>query len=218
MRLRVTARSGLQIQAFAGGVFGENTYLVRSDSTAVVIDPGAAATQVREVMRRDGLSIAAIVLTHAHLDHIEGIPTIEAGMDVPIWLHPADRSLYDAVQSQAAAFGHRVPPLPEPTHVLEVRTAVEFDGMAFEVRHAPGHSPGHVILNLLGEDVVFCGDVVFRGSIGRTDLPGGDHRTLLASIREEVLTLDDNVRLLPGHGPETTVGVERASNPFLAAL
>jgi glyoxylase-like metal-dependent hydrolase (beta-lactamase superfamily II) len=164
-----------------------------------------------------GAELDAVVLTHAHLDHVEGVPVLrDYRADVPIRLHEADLPLYRAVDQQAAAFGLSAPRLPEPDRRLDVDQVIEV-GRAhrLRVRPAPGHAPGHVILIDDDAGVALVGDVVFQGSIGRTDLPGGDLRALMRSIRGEVLTLPDDTRLLPGHGPETTVAHERVGNPFL---
>jgi glyoxylase-like metal-dependent hydrolase (beta-lactamase superfamily II) len=157
-----------------------------------------------------------ILLTHAHMDHVEGIPAVKRELDVPILLHPADAPLYAAAPMQAQMFGLRMEPLPPVDGELVVGDAVRFGECALEVRFAPGHAPGHVIL--VGDGVALVGDVIFAGSIGRTDLPGGDFATLMRSIREQVLTLPDETTLHTGHGPDTTVGRERVSNPFVTGV
>ena len=208
----------MEIRAFTGGGFGENAYLVvcEGSSVAVVIDPGAAAPAVARVIVDEALEVQAVLLTHAHVDHVEGISEIRrVAPDVPIWLHPDDRDLYDAAPGHAAMFGMTVAPQPPPTHELGHGQRYEFGTCVFEVRFTPGHSPGHVIFVAPHESVAIVGDVVFAGSIGRTDLPGGSLRTLMASIREQVLTLPDETVLHTGHGPATSVGHERATNPFL---
>ncbi|RMH17997.1 MAG: MBL fold metallo-hydrolase [Gemmatimonadetes bacterium] len=208
----------MTIEAFAGGAFAENTYLLgREDrGEAVVVDPGAAAEQALRSARERGLEVRAILLTHAHLDHVEGIPAVRAAFpDAPIHLHPGDLVLYDAVQAQAAAFGMQAPRLPPIDAELEHGRRLRLLDLDIDVRFTPGHAPGHVLFHLPGHGVALVGDVVFAGSVGRTDLPGGDWRTLFESIRAHVLTLPDETRLLTGHGPETTVGHERRSNPFL---
>jgi glyoxylase-like metal-dependent hydrolase (beta-lactamase superfamily II) len=167
-------------------------------------------------IQADGLEPQAIVLTHAHLDHVEGVPDVRAAFpDLPIFLHPADGPLYDAVQGQAAMFGLSVRDLPPVTDPLSHGQVLGFGTCSLEVRHAPGHAPGHVILVSHRDGVAVVADVVFRGSIGRTDLPGGNFQQLIEAIREQVLTLPGDTRLLTGHGPETTVDLERTTNPFL---
>ena len=207
----------MKIRTFAAGDFAENTYLVELDDegTALVVDPGAGAPDLVEAVRSEGLELVAILLTHAHLDHVEGIPAILEEREAPVYLHPADRPLYEALPDQAAAFAVDLPALPAPDRELEDGQILEIGGWAFRVRHVPGHAPGHVLFWAEEAEVAFVGDVVFRGSIGRTDLPGGDFRQLMKSIREGVLSLPDGTRLLTGHGPETTVEMEREGNPFL---
>jgi hydroxyacylglutathione hydrolase len=208
----------VRVHTFSGGAFGQNGYLAvcESDGEAVVVDPGAAAAGMVRHLETVGTIPTAILLTHAHLDHIEGIATIRSDFpDVPIHLHPEDRPLYAAAPGQAAAFGYAMPDLPSPDHGLSVGDLITFGACSFEVRHTPGHSPGHVILYAAAAGLALVGDVVFAGSIGRTDLPGGDFSTLIASIRREVLTLPAETRLLPGHGEETTVAWEAQHNPFL---
>ena len=210
--------SALQIDLFAGGAFAQNGYLLRDPvaGRAAIVDPGASTRKMIEALEASGEVLEAIFLTHAHIDHVEGIPLLRSRFDAPIHLHPADLPLYRQVEAQAAWFGVDLGgALPEPEVELRPGTTVTIGGHPFEVRFTPGHAPGHVILvsHELGTAIV--GDVIFAGSIGRTDLPGGDFRALMDSIRNEVLTLPDETRLLPGHGPETTVRQERLGNPFL---
>lgn len=208
----------MEIRTFVGGGFGQNAYLAicESDGVAVAVDPGGGAGRMAEELDTADWRLQAILLTHAHLDHIEGIHRVRAvAPDVPIHLHPADLDLYRALPSQAAAFGLEVEAQPEPTDALRHGQRYVFGSCAFDVRFAPGHAPGHVIFVAPDDGLALVGDVVFQGSIGRTDLPGGDFRTLMKSIREQVLTLPDDTVLYTGHGPRTTVGAERVSNPFL---
>lgn len=208
----------IRLRTFTGADgFQQNAWLAICDATreTLVIDPGAAAPDMCRAIETDDLDVKAIILTHAHLDHVEGVPDIRAITDAPILLHPADGFLYRAATGQAAAFGVHAPRLPAVDDALAHGDELRFGKCAFRVRHAPGHSPGHVVLVNEDERIAVVADVVFAGSIGRTDLPGGDMQQLLHSIREQVLTLPDDTRLFTGHGPETTVGWERRTNPFL---
>jgi hydroxyacylglutathione hydrolase len=209
----------LVVRSFTGGAFQENSYLVHCTGSgrAAIVDPGAAAPALLEAVSREGLEVEAVFLTHAHLDHLEGLPLVREATDAPIHLHPADLPLYKRAAAQAAGFGMTLPgPLPETDVSFEPGTPVRVGEHPLGVRFTPGHAPGHVILYSESQGFALVGDVVFAGSIGRTDLPGGDMQQLLGSIREEVLTLPDATVLMPGHGPETTVGRERRGNPFLA--
>lgn len=200
------------------GHFMQNCYLLAEPGTtdAVIVDPGQEPDLFLDTARREGLTIRQIWLTHAHIDHVMGLGAIKEETGAPIWLHPADRPVYDAVPRQAELFGLRVDPLPEPDHAFEHGGRAVLGSASFEVRHAPGHSPGSVCFVLPG--LVIGGDVLFQGSIGRTDLPGGNHRQLLESIRRELLTLPDDTVVHCGHGPSTTIGAERRGNPFLVGL
>lgn len=209
----------IRIQTFSGGDFAENGYLVvcGENGPGIVIDPGASASSMVQVIENEKIPLEGIILTHAHLDHVEGVPAIrEVAPEIPIFLHQDDLGLYSAVEMQARAFNlPLVGPLPDPTDSMAHGDQLTFGECRFQVRHAPGHAPGHVILWEETEETVFVGDVVFLGAIGRADLPGGDFHQLMESIRSQVLSLPDNTRLLSGHGPETTVGWERKTNPFL---
>jgi len=208
----------VEVRTFTGGGFGENAYLVLSgpEGPAVVVDPGADAPRMASALAHEGLELSAILLTHAHIDHVEGVPEIRrAAPEVPIWLHAEALAMYHAMPHQAARFGLELGPLPEPTDELTHGMRFSFGSSALDVRYTPGHAPGHVILVADDESFALAGDVVFSGSIGRTDLPGGDMQRLMKSIREQVLTLPDHTKLYSGHGPPTTVGRERVTNPFL---
>jgi len=205
----------MQIVQIPNGQFVENCYLVVDEQAreCAVVDPGEEAGLILHKLAATGAKPVAIWLTHAHIDHVLGVGRVAAETGVPVWLHPADRPLYDAVPQQAEWFGLRAPTLPPPDREFTHGDTVRVGDVSFQVRHTPGHSPGSV--SLVGPGVVLGGDVLFAGSIGRTDLPGGDFDTLIASIERELLSLPEATIVYTGHGPETTVGHERRSNPFL---
>jgi glyoxylase-like metal-dependent hydrolase (beta-lactamase superfamily II) len=212
----------LQIYTFQLGPAMTNAYLVGEPAslTAVVIDPAWEGERILAQAEAVGWRITNLWLTHAHFDHFGGAAALADRLEPapPVALHPADHALW-RLHGGAAAFGIRdFDPGPEPTISLEHGMTLRLGGHDFEVRHTPGHTPGHVGFLLRGGGILFCGDLIFMGSVGRTDLPGGDTDVLLESIRREVLSLPDDTRLLSGHGPETTVGQERRSNPFLRSL
>lgn len=206
----------MRIVQIPNGQFVENCYLVVDEGTGecAIVDPGEEAGLILHKVAATSAKPVAIWLTHAHIDHVLGVPRVVGETGVPVWLHAADRPLYDAVPEQAAWFGLAAPPrLPAPDQSFTHGDTLRVGTSSFEVRHTPGHSPGSVCL--VGPDGVLGGDVLFAGSIGRTDLPGGDFDTLMASIERELLSLPDATIVYSGHGPETTIGHERRSNPFL---
>jgi glyoxylase-like metal-dependent hydrolase (beta-lactamase superfamily II) len=205
------------IRTFVAEGFGQNAYLIWEPGAtgATAIDPGGEAEAMADVLSSEGLWLEAILLTHAHLDHIEGVAALVRRTGARVHLHPDDRLLYDHAPLQAERFGLQVEALPAVDAPLSHGQQLTFGGLDFEVRHTPGHSPGHVIFHLAAPRIAFVGDVIFLSSIGRTDLPGGSFQQLIRSIREQVLTLPDETTLFSGHGPPTTVGHERVTNPFL---
>jgi glyoxylase-like metal-dependent hydrolase (beta-lactamase superfamily II) len=205
-----------RVICLTNGVFQENCYILADPDTndAVLIDPGEEAELFLRRLRSEAFNLRAIWLTHAHLDHVLGVSVVVDATGVPVYLHPADRQLYDGMASQGEWFGYRnLQPPPPPEHELTEGDELSLGGLSFEVRHVPGHSPGGVAF--VGHDIAIVGDALFAGSIGRTDLPGGDAETLLRNIRQKLLTLPDETVVFSGHGPETTIGRERAHNPFL---
>lgn len=205
----------MKVVGIAVGPLQANAYLAICEATGrcALVDPGGEAGRLLEAASREEAVVESIVLTHAHLDHIGGVAEAKRETGAPIFLHPADLPLYRAAPEQARSFGLPMEEQPPPDESLEEGRLLKIGETAIEVRHTPGHSPGHV--SLIGDGFALVGDCVFAGSIGRTDLPGGDMATLLRSIRDKLLTLADETVLYSGHGPATTVGAERASNPFL---
>ena len=208
----------MRVVTIPNGRFAENCYLVIDEPSGrcAVIDPGEEVGLIAHKLGAAGAQPVGIWLTHAHVDHVLGVARLKAETGAPVYLHPADRPLYDHVPAQAAAFGLEDVPLPEPDRGLAAGERLQVGTLEFRVRHAPGHSPGSVVFE--GAGAAFVGDVLFQGSIGRTDLPGGDFETLIRSIERELLTLPDSTIVYSGHGPETTVGRERRTNPFLTGV
>ena len=205
-----------EVITLTNGAFVENCYLVidRARREAVIVDPGEDAALFLDRVRAEGVTLTGIWLTHAHLDHVLGVARVADATGVDIWLHPADRPLYDHIPDQAAVWmQQRVAPPPPPQHALGAGDVVTVGTHRFAVRHVPGHSPGSVAF--VGDGMAFVGDALFAGSVGRVDLPGGDGAALLESITDQLLTLPDETVVYSGHGPATTIGQERASNPFL---
>ena len=207
--------SELEVVCLPNGQFAENCYLVADRRTreAVIIDPGEAPAMFLAELETRAWTLRDIWLTHAHIDHIMGVAAVHARTAAPIHLHPLDRPIYDALPQYGAWVGMRLEQPPAPHHDLQPGQILRVGGFQFEVRFTPGHSPGSV--SFLGGGLIFGGDALFNGSVGRTDLPGGDAATLMASIQSQFLSLPDSVVVHSGHGPATTIGVERHTNPFL---
>lgn len=202
--------------------FLENSYVLFDNAGAIVIDPGfsnasewkPAATFLKE----KGLMLQAIVLTHAHIDHILGVNRLQLQFpEIPVFVHQLEKDNWDRAAMAAAYFGIPFePPVKEPVY-FESGTVLFPETFRIKTVFVPGHSPGHVLLQPKEASFVFSGDTVFYRSIGRTDLPGGSYAQLVESITTKIYTLDDDIRLLPGHGPETTVGAEKQENPYVRA-
>jgi hydroxyacylglutathione hydrolase len=209
----------LDIKTLILSPFQTNCYLVSDtkSNTTVVIDPAWDGKDIAKTIELNGKKIKEIWLTHAHFDHLGGIAELCSQLTSPpkIALHLADLPLWEN-GGCAPLFGMHMDFGPKPDLWIIHGQKINVGEFEFEVRHAPGHSPGHVVYYCPTEAVLFCGDVIFQGSIGRTDLPGSDYDTLIASIKTQILTLPDETRLLPGHGLGTTVGKERLYNPFLS--
>ncbi len=201
--------------------FHKNGFVVACEATgaAVLIDPGDEVAMLLAIVRERRLSAKYILLTHAHVDHVTGVGIAREALDIPVYLHRGDEFLYQAAPQQAAFFGLTVGELPPIDRFYDTGDALAFGQLEARVHHTPGHSPGGVCLQVgasgsPGLDV-FVGDTLFAGSIGRTDLPGGNAETLLRSIRSVLFAFGDEAHVYPGHGPQTTIGAERRTNPFL---
>jgi glyoxylase-like metal-dependent hydrolase (beta-lactamase superfamily II) len=209
------------LSTHAAPPFYKNGYLLGCEATreAVVIDPGDEIDEVVTAARAAGLRVTHILLTHAHLDHITGVGRAKQAFGAPVLLHEADLPLYRAVVQQGQMFGLSVEPQPPVDRFYQPGEVIAFGAYEVRVHHTPGHCPGGVCLQVgeagaAGLDL-FVGDTLFAGSIGRTDLPGGDHQTLIRAIRTVLLAFPDEARVYSGHGEPTTIGQERQTNPFL---
>jgi glyoxylase-like metal-dependent hydrolase (beta-lactamase superfamily II) len=193
-----------------------NCYVVGCAQTrqAVIIDPGAEADVILDKARSAQLLITQILLTHAHFDHIGAAADLKEALQVPLAAHAAESELLQ-MDGGARAFGFAIRSAPQPDRWLEHCERITVGALIFETRHVPGHTPGHVVFVEHKQRAVFAGDVLFAGSIGRTDLPGGDYDQLIAGITNQLLTLPDEFKVYAGHGPPTTIGAERRANPFL---
>jgi hydroxyacylglutathione hydrolase len=198
--------------------FQQNCSIVWDEASmrGAVVDPGGDLESIERAIAQSGAAIEKVLLTHGHLDHAAAAGTLAARLGVPIeGPERSDRFLIDGLAEQAARYGMGAVDPFVPDRWLVAGDTVTVGGLAFEVRHCPGHTPGHIILFCAAARFALVGDVLFRGSIGRTDLPGGDSEALIRSIREQLWPLGDDVVFLPGHGPASTFGDERRSNPFV---
>jgi glyoxylase-like metal-dependent hydrolase (beta-lactamase superfamily II) len=209
------------IETRAAPPFFKNGFVVGCEETreGIVIDPGDEVAELLAAVKQHGLTIRYILLTHAHLDHITGVGAAKKALGVPVGLHREDNFLYDGVVQQGQMFGLRVEPQPKVDFFYDGPGPWRFGNYGAWVHHTPGHCPGGVCLAIgrdgAAERTLIVGDTLFAGSIGRTDLPGGDHQLLLESIRTVLFAFPDETVVLPGHGDGTTIGRERRTNPFL---
>ncbi len=203
----------MEIFTLPNGPFMVNSYLVVNGKRAMIIDPGSGIGSILSKIDAEELELEAIVATHGHIDHVDGVNIVKNKFDVPFYINNIDLDLLKNVSMQANMFG-----IPSPGEITQNRELpgsgdIEIIGLNLELYYTPGHSKGSVSIKI--DDVVFSGDTLFNFSIGRTDLPGGSHEELIKSIRENLLIMPDETRVLSGHGPETTIGAEKAANPFL---
>ena len=206
------------LDVFPAGPLQANCVLLGDDSSGelVIIDPGGEPERIADRVRATTLTPTAILLTHGHLDHAGAVSSIRSVLDatLPIAIHAAELPLYRSLPMQGMMFGIPTDAPPEPDRLLTHGEQLEIGSLQVEVRHTPGHSPGSVVFRVINgpEPVVIAGDLIFLGSVGRTDLMGGSHADLEHSIREQIYTLSDDTRLVCGHGPDTTVGHEKRHN------
>lgn len=215
----------MRVFTAAAPPFMKNGFVIAADDSkdAVLIDPGDEVAALLGAIAREDLAVSAILLTHAHLDHITGVERAKAALHAPVWLHHDDLFLYDDVVDQGRMFGLEVTPQPPVDRFYDLSSpatsTLRFGTCVVDVRHTPGHCPGGVCLAIGEADAearqLFVGDTLFAGSIGRTDLPGGDYDTLIHSIRSVLFAYPDETIVYSGHGPATTIGEERRTNPFL---
>ena len=208
--------SELTIKGIVVGVFAGNCWIIGSHRTgeAIAIDPGDQSEEILALARDMGVKIKLIASTHGHLDHILGVGGVQAATGAGFLLHSLDLAIArDTVSSAALLLGRVVEPPPEPDAFLSDGDEVEVAGVKLKVIHTPGHTPGSV--SFYTDGMLFSGDTLFQGSIGRTDMPGGDYQQEIASIVERLLKLPDETIVLPGHMGETRIGIERQTNPFI---
>ena len=211
----------MQINRYTVGPFAENTYLLTEEGQALIIDPGfledSEYQKVKTQIDDQDLELFAVVLTHAHVDHVLGLQRVVDDFDIPVYLSDKDRYLWNNFGSQAAMFGFTSDGFSFDPEVLPVTESWSLGNFSFDVRYTPGHAPDHVSLYSEADDIVIAGDALFREGIGRTDLYKGDFKVLEQSIREQLYSLPDDTVVYPGHGEKTTVGYEKRSNPFVKA-
>jgi hydroxyacylglutathione hydrolase len=194
-------------------IFGDET-----SRQAIVIDPGDEIENILAVLTRHGLTVKAIVITHAHIDHIGGAAKLKAATGAPVYMNAKDQELYDGLDMQAAWLGTKPPERTEIDAPARDGDSLTLGDTAFHILHTPGHTQGSISLWIPAENKLVAGDTLFRDSIGRTDLPGGDGREILRSIHAKLMVLPETAVVIPGHGSNTSIGREKARNPFLQGL
>jgi hydroxyacylglutathione hydrolase len=205
------------LESFPVGYLHCNCTILGDEVTheAIVVDPGDNIPEILFRLEKHGLTLRQIVITHAHIDHIGGAALLKKATGAPVLLNQKDLALLNIVEIQAGWLGVPTPQVAPPDASAEDGLTIGLSSLPAEVLHTPGHTPGSICLFFPEQHLLLAGDTLFAGSIGRTDLPGGDGRQILRSLRDRLLVLPDATRVLPGHGVETTIGEERQSNPFL---
>ena len=198
------------------GPFQENCFIVGDEGTGVLFDPGDEAARIALAVERTGLEIEKLIITHAHIDHVGAVAALVDEYACPVLMHAEAEPMLRQLPNQALMMGLRFGKIPVVDGYIEDGEIVDVGALAFRALYTPGHAPGHLAFYSEDEGVVISGDALFAGSVGRVDLPGGSMELLMRSINERLLTLPDATVVHPGHGPETTIGEERAHNPFLA--
>ena len=204
----------MEILTFVTTPFMENCFVIKDGNEAAVIDPGEATPELMDAI--EGLSVKLLINTHAHIDHVGGNAAVKESTGAELLCHRDCTEMLKHVPSQGQMLGIQVEDSPDPDRFLDEGDTVSVGSVTMKVVNVPGHAPGHIAL--IGEGFVIGGDVLFAGSIGRTDLPGGDYEQLMDSIKTKFLTLPDETVVYCGHGPSTTIGAERRSNPFLESM
>ncbi len=201
------------------GPFQTNTIILGCETKkeGVIIDPGFEAKTILGRVSREDLKIVAILLTHGHVDHVSAVKEVKDETGAEVYIHPDDVELYNAAPQLGRMFGLDAPQPPKADHLLSEGDTINFGQHELKVLHTPGHSPGGVAFHCAAEGLLVAGDTLFYRSIGRTDLPGGSMAVLSKSIREKIYTLDDDTRIITGHGPATKVADEKTGNPFVSA-
>jgi hydroxyacylglutathione hydrolase len=210
----------ITITRFVFNDFQVNSYILYDETgQCLLVDPGCGSKDEMEELisfiQADKLQPVRIICTHGHIDHILGAGSLAAYFSIPVFIHRADMPFIGRSQEQAEMFGLTIPAKPQTDGFLEDEGMISFGNSHLKILHLPGHSPGGIGLYCKEQDFVIAGDVLFRGSIGRTDLPGGSYGTLINTIQSKLMTLEDTTMVYCGHGPETTIGEERSNNPFL---
>jgi len=208
------------VKKFVVNPLQENTFLLYDDSKkSVIIDPGHFYPEEKEELKSflsdNQLELVKIINTHCHFDHVMGVEFIRNEFGIPFFAHQEDEFLIENAVKQARLFGFDLSPVNNPDEYLKPESKVKFGNSELEIIHVPGHSPGHVALYNRENGFLVAGDILFHGSIGRTDLPGGDYNTLISGIKSKLFMLPDETTVYCGHGPETTIGFEKTTNPFL---
>src|SRR3712207_1492805 len=205
------------LETLTVGPFQENCYVIGDETTGTgaLVDPGDEATRIALAVEQTGLEIGEILVSHAHIDHVGAVGALADEYACPVLMHAEAEPMLQQLPTQAMMMGLRFGKVPAVDRHIEDEDVLEVGGLGLRSLYTPGHAPGHLAFYLEGEGLVLAGDALFAGRVGRTDLFGGDMEVLLRSISERLMTLPDETRVLPGHGPETTIGAERANNPFL---